>query len=109
MNLREGSHVCLSCGSTVFPVQKDRGGGAGCLIEIILWFFFIIPGLIYSIWRRADKLTLCPVCSSTQLVPASSSMGQQLRSTLNCRKCGARIEPGVKFCPQCGEPASAPS
>ena len=33
------------------------------LIELCLWFIFIVPGFIYSIWRLTNKGYICPRCS----------------------------------------------
>lgn len=42
------------------------------IAEILLWLFFIIPGVIYSFWRLSATSTVCRVCGSDKLVPLSS-------------------------------------
>ena len=40
--------------------------------------FFIVPGLIYSIWRQSSYHKACPVCGSSSLIPVDSPVGQKL-------------------------------
>ncbi len=75
--------VCSSCG-TVGNTKKVTKGSF--FIEIILWIFFIIPGLIYTIWRLTSRYNSCAVCNSTNLVPVDSPVGQKL---INQNKVGA--------------------
>lgn len=67
--------VCSNCGYVVEPVKVVRGNLA---TEIILWFFFIIPGICYSVWRVSGKGMVCPKCNSSQLVPIDSPKGEEL-------------------------------
>ena len=67
--------ICSSCGSIVQPMQLTRGS---ILIEIVLWLCFIIPGLIYSLWRLSSRQSACPRCKSDQLVPLDSPRGLKL-------------------------------
>lgn len=39
------------------------------IIEIILWCFYIIPGLIYSVWRCSARKKVCPECKSEHMIP----------------------------------------
>ena len=32
-------------------------------LELILYFFFIVPGIAYTIWRKANMKPICPQCS----------------------------------------------
>lgn len=43
-----------------------------------MWLFFIIPGLIYSVWRQSSYHKACPVCGGTNLIPIDSPVGQKL-------------------------------
>lgn len=70
--------VCSNCGYLVKPVKVVRGNLA---TEIILWFFFLIPGICYSVWRTSGKEMVCPKCNSSQLVPIDSPKGEQLAKT----------------------------
>ena len=39
---------------------------------------YIIPGLIYSIWRRSKKSTVCKACGSNNTVPLGTPAGKRL-------------------------------
>lgn len=67
--------ICTSCGCYCYPQKKTRGSFA---IEIILWLFFLIPGLIYTIWRLTTRYSVCPKCGHSTLVPSDSPVGQKL-------------------------------
>lgn len=60
---------CLRCGYRVKPKKVTPGS---FLIEVILWIAFIVPGIIYSLWRVRARHTICPECGSTELVPLDS-------------------------------------
>ena len=53
------NYHCSSCGKDAVPRLVRRGD---MRIQVFLWFFFIIPGLFYSMWRETTKQTLCSVC-----------------------------------------------
>lgn len=67
--------VCTSCGFTGAPTSKTEGSFA---IEVILWFFFMVPGLVYSLWRLGSKHEVCPYCRRPAMIPAASPTGQDL-------------------------------
>jgi hypothetical protein len=73
MSLVMTEMVCTNCGSRGFP--KAKGSLA---VEIILWLLFIIPGLIYSVWRGFSKHTVCPKCGAQNMVPFESPRGQEI-------------------------------
>lgn len=55
------------------PNCKYEGRGkimtrGSILIEIILWLFFIIPGLIYSAWRLSTRYLGCPKCEFKHVI-----------------------------------------
>lgn len=67
--------ICANCGFKGTPKKVTK---ENILIEIILWLFFIIPGLIYSIWRLTTKYKACPKCGATNMVPIDSPIGKKL-------------------------------
>jgi hypothetical protein len=72
--------VCTSCGFVGEPKAITRGS---FWIEVILWLCFIIPGLIYSLWRLSSRHDGCPSCGQTTLIPATSPMATKfLRENL---------------------------
>lgn len=67
--------ICSQCGHIGSTETAIKGNG---LIEIVLWLFFIIPGVIYSIWRSSSRHKVCMKCSSTSLIPLDSPVGQKI-------------------------------
>jgi len=60
-------YECKLCGNK--GVAKKNTPGS-ILIELILWLFFIIPGLFYSCWRVSKRELVCTNCGkSSHLVP----------------------------------------
>lgn len=47
-------------------------------IEIVLWLFFIVPGLCYSLWRLISRKEICQQCGSATLIPTDTPAGQEL-------------------------------
>lgn len=71
-----GTMVCTQCGCT--GTESHTKGSF--MIELVLWLFMCVPGLIYSIWRLTTRGQVCSSCKSDRLVPASSPAGQRLLS-----------------------------
>lgn len=69
--------VCTNCGHVGYS-KKAVKGSLG--VEIVLWLFFLLPGLIYTIWRnsKSARYEACVVCGKATLVPANTPMGQKL-------------------------------
>lgn len=67
--------ICTECGTAGKPKRVTRGS---ILIEIILWLCFLIPGLIYSVWRLTTRHDACGACGSRNMVPLSSPRGKKL-------------------------------
>lgn len=67
--------ICSQCGHVG---NSSTGVKGSFLIEIVLWLCFIIPGLIYSLWRSTSRYKKCPVCGSTNMIPVDSPVGQKL-------------------------------
>ena len=50
---------------------------------LILLLFWILPGIVYSIWRRAGKPQWqCPSCGSRRTVPYHSAATRAHRAEL---------------------------
>src|SRR3982750_2071055 len=65
--------VCTSCGYVGEPTILTKGSLG---VEVILWLCFLLPGLIYSVWRRSTQHEGCPKCGHTALIPRASPMAQ---------------------------------
>lgn len=72
-----GSMLCLQCHQVGQPKTKVKGS---FLVELALWICFLIPGLIYSLWRSssAGREKVCPHCGSNQLIPPSSPAAKKI-------------------------------
>jgi len=67
--------VCTNCRTQSPPKMKVRGLFA---VELLLWICFIIPGLIYTMWRLQNKYTVCPVCGAENMIPLHSPKAREL-------------------------------
>ncbi len=69
--------ICPNCGYLGDAKTITKGS---LLLEIVLWLCMILPGLIYSIWRRTSRPSVCPSCGATQMIPSHSPRGKQLKT-----------------------------
>jgi hypothetical protein len=60
---------CQHCGSLGAPTTRVKGS---FVIEVILWFCLLVPGLLYTVWRLTTKEQVCPTCSAPGMIPADS-------------------------------------
>ena len=67
--------ICTNCGCVSNPMNENKGN---VLIELILWCFFIVPGVFYSIWRRSNRKNICPKCRQQTMIPVDSPNGKKL-------------------------------
>lgn len=73
--MMEGLVVCENC----YYVGRTRIITKGSpVVEFLLWVFFIIPGIIYSMWMRITRFEVCPQCESQNIVPFNSPRGKKL-------------------------------
>lgn len=70
---------CTTCGHEGGTESKTRGN---LLIEIVLWLCFLVPGLIYSIWRVSSRHDVCASCGASTLVPPDSPMAKAQKKSL---------------------------
>lgn len=71
---------CTSCGSEGPSSTQTRGS---IWIEVILWLCFLIPGVIYSIWRLTTRRQVCSTCGASSLVPPGSPVALATKKRLN--------------------------
>ena len=88
--------ICRVCGTQGKPRVRNRGSSA---IEILLWLFFIIPGLCYTLWRMGRKDKSCRACGSQMVIPAGSPMANRVRVHGALALLGAMIVPLVLMTP----------
>lgn len=48
------------------------------LIELVLWLFLILPGLVYSLWRHSARHQACAACGNRHTVPLGTPAGQAI-------------------------------
>lgn len=67
--------ICSGCGAIGEVTSYTPGS---ILIEIILWFCLLVPGLIYTIWRHSARHRVCARCGHKHLMPVGTPMGMKL-------------------------------
>ena len=74
--------ICTKCGNSKDFKKILQGNLA---IEIVLWCFYLVPGLIYSIWRRSESniKRQCDSCDSFDLIPIDTPKGKLLQKELS--------------------------
>lgn len=68
--------VCTRCGS-IFQKPKRHLPGT-FLMELFLFLLFVLPGLVYGVWRLMAAKMVCPACGSEQIVPETTPVGRQI-------------------------------
>lgn len=63
---------CTNCGN----LDEGQVGGS-IFITLLLLLFYIIPGLIYEIWRTSKKRLACKKCGKRGLIPEDSPIAQK--------------------------------
>lgn len=69
--------ICTNCGYRGKARKVTKGS---ILIEIVAWICFIIPGVIYSLWRISSRYYACPKCKAPNMIPLDSPIAQTLIS-----------------------------
>ena len=72
-------YLCTECGCQRDPINAKRGL---LVIEIFMWLLYILPGVIYSIWRRVRTLQVCPKCRNPSIILTSSTRAMEMRRLL---------------------------
>jgi hypothetical protein len=67
--------VCLQCQYKGKPKTITPGS---MILELGAWLIMILPGLIYSLWRKLAQYKGCPICQSKQVVPLDSPVGRKM-------------------------------
>jgi hypothetical protein len=74
---------CPNCGSVGYPELRKSGS---TFVEVMLWLFFLVPGIIYSIWRASTKGLVCSTCDHAGTIPIDSPVAQAALSKLHAQK-----------------------
>ncbi len=82
-DMNDDLYICRACWLIATPKDATKGS---FFIEIALWCLFIIPGIVYSVWKYITKEKVCPVCSSPAVISINSLMGRKfINSKRNTR------------------------
>ncbi len=65
--------ICTVCNFIGKPKLKGSGG-----VELLLWICYLVPGLIYHVWRHSDKGNKCPECDNTAMIPVHTPKAQDI-------------------------------
>lgn len=96
--------ACTACGHRGPTKAQTRGA---ILIEIVLWLLFIVPGLIYSLWRLSTRRQVCMACGNAALVPLDSPVGAagvlpSAQTHVRCPDCREFVLKDARKCKHCG-------
>ena len=69
-------YICTVCHFIGKPKVKGSGG-----IEFVLWICYLIPGLIYHLWRHSGKGNKCSECGSAAMIPVTTPKAQEIIGT----------------------------
>lgn len=67
--------VCIDCGNVGKARKYCRGS---VFLELFLWLCFLLPGIVYSIWRYTGPRRVCSKCMSPNIIPPDSPRGREL-------------------------------
>ena len=67
--------LCTNCGYQGKPKTITKGI---IIVELGLWICFLLPGLIYSIWRLSSRYQGCPQCKAPNMVSLNSPIAQRM-------------------------------
>lgn len=69
--------LCTNCLHQGWPKTVTPGS---IVIELFLWLCFLLPGLVYSLWRLTARHQACPSCGARNMIPANSPAAKKLLS-----------------------------
>jgi len=72
--ITETNMICPNCGFQGSPLKRP----GSFKMELLLWCFFLVPGLIYTIWRYSSSQKFCPKCNRPGMISVDSPRGQKL-------------------------------
>ena len=65
---------CTVCGTVDHAARFTKGS---FLIELLLWLCFLVPGLLYSLWRVTSRYDGCAKCGAAAIVPVDSPIAKK--------------------------------
>lgn len=82
--------LCTQCLTQAVPKLYTKGNIG---TEIVLWLLFILPGVLYSVWRHASRYHGCPSCGSADVIPLNSPRARQLLEEIGTPASFPRVDP----------------
>lgn len=71
----KGQRICPQCGMITKPVLQGSDW-----MELVLCLMLLVPGIIYSTWRRTATRE-CPYCRHVGMIATGSPVGKYLIAT----------------------------
>lgn len=68
-------YICPNCGVIGQPKKITKGSFG---MEVVLWLCFIVPGVLYSLWRLSSRHEGCRSCGQAGVIRTDTPRGQQL-------------------------------
>lgn len=72
--------LCTRCYREAKPKTHTPGS---FIVELALYLLLVVPGLLYSGYRIANRHKVCRYCGSPELVDLSSPAAQEIRRRLS--------------------------
>jgi len=73
--LFEKKYLCTRC-HYQGRAEDITPGNLG--VEIFAWLLMVLPGIIYTLWRKANAYKGCPKCQSKEIVPLDSPAAKKM-------------------------------
>ncbi|MBI4916839.1 MAG: hypothetical protein HY825_13410 [Acidobacteria bacterium] len=67
--------ICPNCGTVGVPKSHTKGSFG---VELLLWLLFLLPGLLYSLWRLGTRYKGCAACGQPGLIPLGTPRAQEI-------------------------------
>ncbi len=80
--------ICSNCLYQGSPITRTKGN---FWMEVFLWSF-IVPGVLYTMWRIRSRERVCPNCQRPHMIPLESPVGQRLLAHIE--KSASHQQPG---------------
>lgn len=70
--------LCTQCGAeTTAPLKVPAGSP---WVALALAVPFVVPGVIYTVWRYSMRRDACPTCGHASLIPADAPLARTWRA-----------------------------
>jgi hypothetical protein len=100
-----GDLYCQNCGDTGRPVTRVKGSFltealiwiAGLFFGLIVSWWFLLPAVLYSVWRLSTKDRVCPTCAAPRMIPLDSPKAKAARAGTTAPSDVAPPATGGKF------------